>query len=153
VSLRAYRTIDELRAADIRFDNVMVSDEARIGTDCRALPLIEDCVDYSTALTCAEAMGALEYANDATLEYVKTRKHPGCHRTFQALQHRLVDMFIAGEQAAPWPCLRARSWTTSRTRRFTGVVCQRRRSGSPMHAVTQARRQFNFTAAWAWPTR
>src|SRR5262249_3753960 len=45
VSLRAYRTIDELRAADIRFDNVIVADEARIGGDGAALPLIEDCVD------------------------------------------------------------------------------------------------------------
>ncbi len=101
VSLRGYRTIDELRAADVRFDGVDVSADARIGADGEALPRIEDAVDYATALVCAEAVGAIKYANDATLEYVKTRQQFGVPiGSFQALQHRLVDMYVAFEQAA-----------------------------------------------------
>ena len=48
-----------------------------IGAPDRALPLIEDVVDFATALVCAEAVGAIKSANDATLEYLKTRKQFG----------------------------------------------------------------------------
>jgi len=100
VSLHACRTLDALRAADIRLVDVEVAEDARIRADGDALALIEDAVDYATALVCAEAAGALRYANDATLEYVKTRKQFGVPiATFQALQHRLVDMYVSAEQA------------------------------------------------------
>ena len=66
----------------------------------QALPLVEQVVDFATALVCAEAVGAIKYACDATLEYLKTRKQFGVPiGSFQALQHRMVDMVISGEQA------------------------------------------------------
>jgi alkylation response protein AidB-like acyl-CoA dehydrogenase len=100
VSMRSYRTLDELRAADVRFDNVRVSRGALLGDDRAGLAVIEKVVDYATALVCAEAVGALKYANDATLDYLKTRKQFGVPiGAFQALQHRMVDMVIEFEQA------------------------------------------------------
>ena len=78
-----------------RFDGVRVAADALIGAEGDALPLIEEVVDFATALLCAEAVGAISYANDATLEYLKTRKQFGVPiGTFQALQHRMVDMVI-----------------------------------------------------------
>ena len=100
VSMKAYRTIDELRAADVAFANVRVSAADRIGAEGRALDLIEEVVDFATALVCAEAVGAIRFANDTTLEYLKTRRQFGVSiGSFQALQHRLVDMVISCEQA------------------------------------------------------
>jgi alkylation response protein AidB-like acyl-CoA dehydrogenase len=100
VSMAAYRTVDELRAADVVFADVHVPADALIGQEAHGLALIEDVVDYATALLCAEAVGAIKYANDATLEYLKTRKQFGVAiGSFQALQHRMVDMVISGEQA------------------------------------------------------
>jgi alkylation response protein AidB-like acyl-CoA dehydrogenase len=62
--------------------------------------LIEEVTDFAIALLCAEAVGAIKYANDATLEYLKMRKQFGVPiGAFQALQHRMVDMVISGEQA------------------------------------------------------
>ena len=100
ISLRGYRTIDALRAADIAFDGVRVGADALIGNEGDGLPLIEAVVDFATALVCAEALGVIGYANDATLEYLKTRRQFGVPiGTFQALQHRMVDLFIEYEQA------------------------------------------------------
>jgi alkylation response protein AidB-like acyl-CoA dehydrogenase len=106
VTLKEYRTIDELRAADVWLSGVSVPAEARLGDEGRALPLIEDAADYATALLCAEAVGAIRFANEATLEYIKTRRQFGVPiGSFQALQHRMVDMVISYEQARSMACL------------------------------------------------
>jgi alkylation response protein AidB-like acyl-CoA dehydrogenase len=96
----AYRTIDNMPAADIDLRSVRVGADALLGGEGKALPLIVEGTDFAIALLCAEAVGALKYANDATLEYLKTRKQFGVPiGAFQALQHRMVDMVISGEQA------------------------------------------------------
>ncbi len=95
-----YRTLDGQRACDLRFDGVHVDSGARLGAEGEALGVIEGVVDFATALVCAEAVGAIRYANEATLEYLKSRKQFGVAiGSFQALQHRMVDMMITYEQA------------------------------------------------------
>jgi alkylation response protein AidB-like acyl-CoA dehydrogenase len=106
LAVKEYRTIDEMRAADVWLADVHLPPEALLGSEGQALALIEEVVDYATALLCAEAVGAIRYANDATLEYLKTRRQFGVPiGTFQALQHRMVDMVITGEQARSMACL------------------------------------------------
>lgn len=106
VTLKTYRTADNLRAADVHFADTTVAADALIGKEGEALPLIEEVVDYATALICTEAVGAIKFANEATLEYLKTRKQFGAPiGTFQALQHRMVDMMISYEQAKSMACL------------------------------------------------
>ena len=100
VSLKTYRTADNLRAADIRFSAVSVPADALLGKEGKAFPLIEAVVDYATALLCCEAVGALKFANEVTLDYLKTRRQFGVPiGSFQTLQHRMVDMMISYEQA------------------------------------------------------
>ncbi len=100
VTVKEYRTIDELRAADISLSGVAVPRDALVGLEGAGLPLIEEVVDYATALLCAEAVGGIRYANETTLEYLKTRRQFGVPiGSFQALQHRMVDMVISYEQA------------------------------------------------------
>ena len=100
VSVTEARTIDNLRTADIRFTNVSVGADTVLGREGEGLPVIEEVVDYATALLCAEAVGAIRYANEATLEYLKTRRQFGVPiGSFQALQHRMVEMMISYEQA------------------------------------------------------
>jgi alkylation response protein AidB-like acyl-CoA dehydrogenase len=106
VSVKESRTLDNLRTADIRFTNVTVGPEARLGREGEGYPVIEEVVDYATALLCAEAVGAIRYANEATLEYLKTRRQFGVPiGSFQALQHRMVEMMISYEQARSMACL------------------------------------------------
>jgi len=103
VKMKPYRTLDEMRAADI----VLTGTAAELlGPEGKALPVIEEVVDFATALVCAEAVGAMKFACDTTLEYLKTRKQFGVPiGTFQALQHRMVDMVVAYEQARSMACL------------------------------------------------
>ncbi|MEO5676383.1 MAG: acyl-CoA dehydrogenase [Usitatibacter sp.] len=99
LAMTPYRTLDGLRACDLRFDGVRVDAGARLGAEGEALEVIESVVDFATALVCAEAVGAIRYANEATLEYLKSRKQFGVPiGAFQALQHRMVDMMITYEQ-------------------------------------------------------
>ena len=100
VTVKDLRTIDNLRAADVRFMAARVGADARLGPEGNGYPVIEEVVDYATALLCAEAVGAIRYANEATLEYLKTRRQFGVPiGSFQTLQHRMVDMMISYEQA------------------------------------------------------
>ena len=104
-TVKAYVTLDEQRAGDVALKN---SKAELLGTEGGALPVIEEVVDYATALVCAEAVGAMKFACDTTLEYLKTRKQFGVTiGTFQALQHRMVDMFVSYEQAKSMACLAA----------------------------------------------
>jgi pimeloyl-CoA dehydrogenase small subunit len=100
VTVKEARTIDNLRTADVRLAGVRVDADAVLGREGEGHALIEEVVDYATALLCAEAVGAIRYANDATLDYLKTRRQFGVPiGSFQALQHRMVEMMISYEQA------------------------------------------------------
>ena len=100
VRMSAYRNMDNQRAADVSFEGVELGAAALLGTEGTALGAIEEATDFGTALLCAEGVGAMQFACDTTLEYLKTRKQFGVAiGTFQVLQHRMVDMVIATEQA------------------------------------------------------
>jgi alkylation response protein AidB-like acyl-CoA dehydrogenase len=100
VAIRGYPTQDGARAAEIALTGVRVAAEALIGEAGGALPVIERAIDRGIAALCGEAVGAMAALNEATLEYLKTREQfGGPIGRFQALQHRMVDMVIATEQA------------------------------------------------------
>ena len=100
VTVRSYVTQDGGRAAEVRLDNVAVGQDALVGAQDGALPAIERALDYGIAALCAEAVGIMAALDEATLEYLKTRKQFGQPiGRFQALQHRMADMVIATEQS------------------------------------------------------
>jgi len=106
VTVSEYRGLDNLRLADVRLSGVRVARAGLLGPEGGGWALIEEVVDYATALVCAEAVGAIKYAHDATLDYLKTRRQFGVPiGSFQALQHRMVDILIAYEQARSIACL------------------------------------------------
>jgi pimeloyl-CoA dehydrogenase small subunit len=100
VSKKGYPTQDGLHAADITFTGVEVGASAAIGDPENALPLIEQVVDDARIAMCAEAVGAMDESLKSTVEYLKTRTQFGVPiGSFQVLQHRAADMFVAVEQA------------------------------------------------------
>ncbi|WP_288130417.1 acyl-CoA dehydrogenase [Microbulbifer sp.] len=95
-----YKTVDGHNAAEIKFNRVRVPRANLLGTEGDALATIEKVIDRATLAVCAEAVGAMESALEKTLEYTRTRKQFGVSlSSFQALQHRMADMFIECQQA------------------------------------------------------
>ena len=100
VVTRDYETVDGRRAAEVYFENASIPAEALIGDEGAALPLIELVADEAVAALCAEACGAMKVAHAMTVEYSRQRKQFGVPiGSFQVLQHRMVDMYTAYEQA------------------------------------------------------
>jgi alkylation response protein AidB-like acyl-CoA dehydrogenase len=100
LSLRSYRTLDGRRAADVTLSEVRVGREALVGPEGSALDALVAVHDVAIAAACAEAVGALEALLQATVEYAKSRKQFGVPiGSFQALQHRMVEMLLHVEQA------------------------------------------------------
>jgi alkylation response protein AidB-like acyl-CoA dehydrogenase len=92
-----YRTIDGQRAASLSFESTAAR---RLSGQHAGAAALEQIADYGTVLLCAEAVGALDALNRATVEYTKTRQQFGQPiARFQALQHRMVEMLIHAEQA------------------------------------------------------
>ena len=108
VSVRDYRTIDGQRAATVTLVQVVLGHDALIGQKGQGWPVLDAALDYGAALLCAEAVGAMDAIFAATLEYLKTRQQFGAPiGKFQALQHRMADMFIHLEQARSMAMLAA----------------------------------------------
>jgi alkylation response protein AidB-like acyl-CoA dehydrogenase len=97
LDLRSFRTIDGRRAAEISLRDVAGQ---LLGEEGDGVAVLEACRDRAIGALCAEAVGAMAELNSATLEYSKTRKQFGTTiGSFQVLQHRMVDMFIAHQEA------------------------------------------------------
>jgi alkylation response protein AidB-like acyl-CoA dehydrogenase len=98
--LQSFKTIDGRRAAEVTLRDVRVPASQLLGNEGEGVLALEACRDAAIAALCAEAVGAINALNSATLDYAKTRKQFGVALgTFQVLQHRMVDMFIAAEEA------------------------------------------------------
>ncbi len=108
VSVREYPTMDGRRACDLFLENVLVSSAALLGTDGEALGALRYQQGRAIAAQCAEAVGSMKSTCALTLDYLKTRKQFGqVIGKFQALQHRMVDMYIELDQATSMAMLAA----------------------------------------------
>jgi len=100
VRRRSYANVDGQRAADIWFENVTVPAANIVGEIGGAIEAIEVAIDKAALAVCAEAVGAMQVSLDKTVEYSKIRKQFRVTlSTFQALQHRMANMFVETQQA------------------------------------------------------
>jgi butyryl-CoA dehydrogenase len=100
IVIREYPTRDGGRAADIDFESVHVGRDALIGEAGEAFALLDQVMDEATLAICAEAIGVLRRMMTDTLAYARERRQFGVPlASFQALQHRMADMFMALEMA------------------------------------------------------
>jgi len=94
------RAVDHHRHARLTLDDVRLPADALVGDADTALPRIEAAVDRALCAYMAEAVGSMDALVRITIDYLKTRHQFGAPiGSFQALQHRMVDIAIAAEEA------------------------------------------------------
>lgn len=121
--VQALPTYDGRHTADLALDGVQLPDSARVGDMGQAWPLVARAIDRATVLLCAEGVGAMERCFNTTRHYLGTRQQFG-QRIIdnQVVKHRLVDMFVAIEQA--------RAITEAAAQAFDGDAALRERAVS-----------------------
>ncbi|MDO9478621.1 MAG: acyl-CoA dehydrogenase family protein [Pseudohongiella sp.] len=140
VSSLAYTAVDGHRAAEVHFNNVVVSAQDLLGEEGNALIALETVVDRAALAVSAEAVGAMDCLLKKTVEYAKTRKQFGVAiGTFQALQHRMSEMFIECQLARSIVIMAAMKLDTdaSSAEKAKAVAAAKARVGRAMRKVGQ----------------
>jgi alkylation response protein AidB-like acyl-CoA dehydrogenase len=98
VNVTVAKTIDGQKAAFIKLDNVAVADDARLGEEGSGAVVLDRTMDYAAAAAVAEGVGIATTMLQMTVDYLGTREQFGVKiGSFQALQHRAVDMYAESE--------------------------------------------------------
>ena len=100
LTVEGMAAMDGGRVAELRFDDVHVAADALLGSAGDGYLALERAIGRGVLALCAEALGAMEAAKGATLDYLRTRRQFGVPiGSFQALQHRMADLLLEIEQA------------------------------------------------------
>ena len=98
LDVRGYRTMDGLRAGEVALDGVRTESADVLGCPGAGIEVVEGAVNAGIVAACAEAAGIMTRMHRDTIEYLRRREQFGAAlSSFQALQHRLVDMYMACE--------------------------------------------------------
>lgn len=92
--VQSYRLLDGATAQTLVLNNVAAASLSG------GLDALEDVAQAVRIAACAEMLGIMSTLFDVTLEYLKTRKQFGVPiGSFQALQHRMADLYASLEQS------------------------------------------------------
>lgn len=95
LSINRTLMVDSRNAANIEFDNVVVSGDALIGEAGKAWPVLDAVLDRGRICLAAEMLGGARECFDRTVEYLKEREQFGVKiGSFQALKHRAATMYV-----------------------------------------------------------
>lgn len=94
-----YQTVDGHQAAELHLDDVRVAKDALLGEAGAGFSALDATIDDAILAVCSEAVGIMNVLQDKTVEYSKNRIQFGVPiGSFQALQHRMVDMLTECQQ-------------------------------------------------------
>ncbi len=92
--------IDGTRAADLHFNEVALDADALLLLPEDAHSALESALNHALLALSAAAIGSMEAVMAMTADYLKTRVQYGQPLArFQALQHRMAEMFVETDQA------------------------------------------------------
>jgi alkylation response protein AidB-like acyl-CoA dehydrogenase len=126
----AQRGYDGVPVASITFDGVTVGAEALLGAEGAGATILPALFEEANAALAAEAVGVMADTLDLTTEYLKTRQQFGVSiGSFQALQHRAVDMLIQLELARSMATLAALSLIADPEERHRNIAAAKVQAG------------------------
>jgi alkylation response protein AidB-like acyl-CoA dehydrogenase len=134
IGLTPLVTIAADRQFEVTFDKVAAAAGDILGSLHEGLPLLNAALKKATAIECAMMVGGAQQELELTAEHTKTRvQFNRPLGAFQAVQHRLADMFI-DVQGARWTAYQA-VWRLSEglpadhelaiAKAFANIACQR----------------------------
>jgi len=98
LTIQPVKTMDGHHAAMITFTGAQIGRDRLLGAEGSAVPVLEEAMDVGAAAACAEGAGIARTVLEMTTDYLRTREQFGVKiGSFQALQHRAVDMFVEVE--------------------------------------------------------
>lgn len=100
IDKQSYKTVDGNHAAHIELVDVKVSKDNLVSELDEGFSMLQAVIDDATLAVCSEAVGIMDEMTQQTIAYTKDRQQFGVPlSSFQALQHRMVDMFMTLEQS------------------------------------------------------
>ncbi|AEG51228.1 Butyryl-CoA dehydrogenase [Sphingobium chlorophenolicum L-1] len=133
VTVEGKRGYDGVPVATVALAGVNVPNEALIGSTGQGEDILSPVFEEATAALVAEAVGAMAETFDVTVDYLKTRQQFGVAiGSFQALQHRTVEMLMQLELSRSMSILAALSLdidADQRSRNISAAKAQIGKSG------------------------
>ena len=100
ISITSTDSTDDRQLINLKFDDVILPKESLLLENESANDAIELEENLRAACASADALGAMQSLLSRTVDYSKDRKQFGkAIGSFQALQHKMADMFMAVERA------------------------------------------------------
>ncbi len=138
VSIEAARGYDGVPVASVRLAGVALGADALIGEAGTGAAILDRSFDEARAALVAEAVGAMAETFDITVDYLKTRQQFGVAiGSFQALQHRAVDMLMQLELSRSMAVLAALSLDGDADQRRRNIAAAKAQIGKSGRMVGQ----------------
>jgi alkylation response protein AidB-like acyl-CoA dehydrogenase len=138
VAIEAARGYDGVPVASVRLNGVAVGADPQVGGARGGAAILERSFDEARAALAAEAVGAMAETLDVTVDYLKTRQQFGVAiGSFQALQHRAVDMLMQVELSRSMAVLAALSLDGDEDQRRRNIAAAKAQIGKSGRMVGQ----------------
>jgi len=136
VSVREYPTVDGSRSGDVQLEWAAAEP---VGDPGGGYADLEAALDEGVAGLCAEAVGVMRRLLSDTVDYTKQRRQFGAPiAANQALQHRMVDMYMALEQAVSMSCVASLGLALPDAERVRAVAAAKVYVGKALRFVGQS---------------
>ena len=126
----------------LRLDNVSIGAADIVAKPGRGEAALNAALEEARVCASAEMLGLMRQAHAMTLDYLRTRKQFGkAIGSFQALQHRAVDLFVEIELTRSAIDRAVRTLDSSndpRERALAASACKARASDSALHVAREA---------------
>lgn len=138
VTIEGAHGYDGVPVATVALAGVSVPADALLGDAGQGAAILERVFEEATAALVAEAVGAMSETFDVTVDYLKTRTQFGVAiGTFQALQHRAVEMLMQLELSRSMAILAALSLDIDAEQRSRNISAAKAQIGKSGRVIGQ----------------